>query len=197
MLRKIISAIAALAFLVLAALWARSHIVSDLVIFGSSARNYYEITTVPGHLRITLVSGPLGRTGFHWYRGVPPSWVPIFGQQVVFGHQAVLPGLAVTGGHRKILPPGGGAASPPAPVTYRMLAVPFPVSCCLTLLVATAPVFRKRRLKRVRAGRIARECCPECGYDVRATPGGCPECGAKIRISGSGYETGSTVGPTL
>jgi hypothetical protein len=179
-MRSVFSGIGAVAFVALAAMWARSHVVNDVVILGGSARHYYELTTVPGHLRITLVSGPLGWTGFQWYRGMPPSWVPIFGQQVVFGHEAIFPGLAITGGHRKILPPGCGPSAPPAPVSYRMLAVPFPVSCCAALLVATAPIFRTRRLRHLRARRIARGQCPECGYDMRATPGACPECGARV-----------------
>ena len=192
-MRKLVSAIAAIACVLFAALWARSHVINDVVILGGSTRHYYEVTTVPGHLRITLVSGPLGWTGFSWYRGVPPSWVPVFGQRVVSGREGILPGLALAGGHRKILPPSGGPSAPPVPVSYRMLAVPFPVACCVALLIATAPIFRARRVSHLRARRIARGQCPECGYDIRATPGACPECGARCTAPVS--DTGSS--PTL
>ena len=196
-MRKFVAAVAGVAFVLLAGLWARSHITNDVVILGGSTRHYYEITTVPGHLRVTLVSGALGWTGFSWYRSAPPGWVPVFGQQVVFGHESIFPGLAVTGGHRKVLPPGGGPSAPPATVTYRMLAVPFPVSCCAALLVATAPVFRARRMRHLRARRVAQGQCPECGYDMRATPGACPECGTRCKTPAGLSDTGSVASAPL
>jgi hypothetical protein len=48
-----------------------------------------------------------------------------------------------------------------------------------TLLFALLPahyVLRVRRRRRI-AGRLARGCCPACGYDLRASAGRCPECG--------------------
>jgi len=48
-----------------------------------------------------------------------------------------------------------------------------------TLLFALLPAhyfLRVRRRRRI-AGRRARGCCVECGYDLQATPNRCPECG--------------------
>lgn len=179
---KLIAILAGLSCVVLVALWIRSHLVNDVVILGASSHHYYEVTSVPGHLRMTVVSGPIDRTGFHWFRGMPPTRVPVFGQQVVFGQESVLPGLAITGGHRKIFPPGGGPSAPPAPVTYRTLAIPFPVSVCLGLLLATAPVLRNYRRQRIRAERAARALCLTCGYDLRGTADRCPECGVLVSV---------------
>jgi hypothetical protein len=53
----------------------------------------------------------------------------------------------------------------------------------LTILFAALPArsalhrLLAIRADRQRRRRLARNLCPDCGYDLRATPGKCPECG--------------------
>jgi hypothetical protein len=51
--------------------------------------------------------------------------------------------------------------------------------CWLPALILLLPTLRIARLIRGRRRRraLSKECCPSCGYDLRATPARCPECG--------------------
>ena len=57
---------------------------------------------------------------------------------------------------------------------YRALHIPW---WSLLLLFSIVPASRwAARLRR--RSKVRRGLCPECGYDIRATPDRCPECGA-------------------
>ena len=179
-LATFLSAIATVLCAALIFFWVRSHTITDLLILGTSSGHYFEIVTVPGHLRVTRVSGPVPRQPLRWYRGSPPPTVPVFGQSVVYMRNSVLPGLALIHGSRRVTSPGSRAA--PITVTYTMFATPFPLPVLVTGVIAIWPWLRRRSTKRKREDRLARGLCPDCGYDLRGSPGRCPECGAAQRV---------------
>ena len=55
----------------------------------------------------------------------------------------------------------------------------------VTMPLAIPPLLYLRAKAR-RSRRIAMNCCPSCGYDLRASSGRCPECGASVVARGSG-----------
>jgi hypothetical protein len=57
---------------------------------------------------------------------------------------------------------------------HRIIAVPY----WLITVVLSSPLLHALLVARRRRRRSARQLCPDCGYDLRATPRRCPECGA-------------------
>jgi hypothetical protein len=63
---------------------------------------------------------------------------------------------------------------------HRAVMVPYRFFVLVTAIVPAA--WAGRRLwRRLRSHTFsARGLCPDCGYDLRATPGRCPECGTEL-----------------
>jgi hypothetical protein len=60
------------------------------------------------------------------------------------------------------------------PVALRTLIVPYWLLVACSMLLPAIWLFHRSRRKR----RRSRKHCPNCNYDLRATPHRCPECGA-------------------
>ena len=66
------------------------------------------------------------------------------------------------------------AFSPPHPyASYGALLVPYWAPVCLFALLPAAAWVRRAR-------RFPSGSCPDCGYDLRASPERCPECGHAV-----------------
>jgi hypothetical protein len=80
----------------------------------------------------------------------------------------------------------GETAGMAAPMPFRIVHVPLWMA---TVAAGLLPLTRlgfwtrsaARRRRRRRSG-----LCPDCGYDLRATPGRCPECGTTASVSTTG-----------
>jgi hypothetical protein len=67
------------------------------------------------------------------------------------------------------------------PIRMRMYAIPH---WSVALVCALLPAFRAASLLRS-PKRQSKGLCPECGYDLRATPDRCPECGTAAAADSS------------
>jgi hypothetical protein len=70
----------------------------------------------------------------------------------------------------------------PVRMTYaHQLSAPHWFILLLAMLPASFWILRARRRRRQELDRRQNR-CPQCGYDLRATPGRCPECGTVVPL---------------
>ncbi|HEY2588940.1 MAG TPA: hypothetical protein VGI81_24565 [Tepidisphaeraceae bacterium] len=83
---------------------------------------------------------------------------------------------------------------PPSRLTQRAFDVPYwTIMCAAFIPVGAAVMFLLRRWARRR--KLKSGHCPQCGYDLRATPTRCPECGWRpAPEAGEGGDAGAQAG---
>jgi hypothetical protein len=141
-----------------ASAWVSSHFLSDWVHFHDPDRPLYAaLTSSTGH-----VIGSWERSHANYGAG----WDGSFRSGVYRG-----------GSTASIWPKFFVESVPNGPSVYR-----FDLPYWLLTLLATIPavIAWRRRIRHLRASRaVSRNRCPQCGYDMRASPERCPECGLR------------------
>ena len=102
---------------------------------------------------------------------------PTFDWEHVQGAPARSGGLSITTGGGTIMLSGSAGARPTVGDAYLRIGFPYWLLVCVFGFVPAFAAVRFaathwRRYRRLLAGT-----CPNCAYDLRATPGKCPECG--------------------
>jgi hypothetical protein len=164
-----------------AAIWFRSNRISDILVFDRPGGHHYELVTLAGQFRVTVVDRWPDRQGLRHFRGKPPVGYPIYGQTVVpvsywrfgcgsiAGSDTVIPEAFVA--NAQVWAQG---------VRFRLWSFPMAVPIALLGAYPAWAVFMKRRRRLQRERRVAGGLCVHCGYDLRHSRGQCPECGGAI-----------------
>jgi hypothetical protein len=182
MTRRLLNLLTSLSLLLCAAavvLWARSHWVSDAVLWAnrSGERGAQTLCGTFAFVESNVPHAPAvarwdkfdGRVSV-WEDGTPPS-IP---NRLGFGYRYM---LLPTANIR--VPNPDPSVTLPAVVATRMVLVPIWLPAVLFALLPTTRLYRHIR-PLYGPGR-----CQLCGYDLRATPGRCPECGTPTTHSTS------------
>lgn len=168
--------------------WVRSHYHADTLLWGTP-RERIAMGLQPG--RVVVIGNRISprdtrtfpRTGLHFYGPPwdqdrqPMPWnrdrygiVYVVGQGDNYDEWTLRTGSPLV--MPADLPPNGPLHVPEArggvSAAYVVVGIPFWLLTALPLLPLALGVFRLRRAKGL---------CPQCGYDLRATPDRCPECG--------------------
>ena len=176
-------------FLGLLSLWLRSYRHADLLtrssLLPTPGVNRHRVVSFQssgGGLRIHVRSYPAAN-------GIPPNHSADLSTRIGWEYRSVAPwewpryaftdeDVAAAGPFARrwgILLLNGAKSTPFAPHVDRQTTVTVPY-WLITMPLALPPLLYLRAKAR-RSRRIATNCCPSCGYDLRASAGRCPECG--------------------
>ena len=157
-------------------LWVRSYWRADAL-----GRTKWRDDTATYHQRSIFSDG--GRLGWQLRDTLPPTAEYAAFLRDLRGDVPVDPRWAWSTGPSA----GGGGWAPwgttslvirrgPKRAAVRSVTIAHWLPAGLFALLPAALTWRWLRRRR-RLRRLAANCCPQCGYDCRATPGRCPECG--------------------
>jgi hypothetical protein len=180
--RRVFNVLAAVSLVLCAAagvLWVGSYLVEPagpMVSFGSASGTVYRaLPLTVGPNRFTFVGSERGRVLFIEQSSGPPtdaSHCGVLAQPdsvVVYSPLSTVRDHGLFGFGRASLAMFTGSAT-------TVTSIPFWAVVLATLaLPASALRWRLRERRRLREG-----LCPNCGYDLRATPDCCPECGTAV-----------------
>jgi len=157
-------------------LWVRSCHTSDLIT-RTTAVHYHELATIPASLRLAI-SPPLAPPKpLEWTAGpiMPKPGIPqpLFVQQPINRNWYYF-GVGIK---RGTLPYPYMMRNSRRTIAYTLVSIPIQLIAFLCFLPTAWRVATIGRRRRLREARIADLKCPNCGYDLRATPDRCPECG--------------------
>ena len=173
-LRLILRSLAAVVLLVTCAMWTRSYWRCDEISWTDS-RRFINLISSGGRLNVTETfwdngtASPAGWSASSWSRAErPPHWERVdepYNRRQFAGFEWT----------DELWPLSGDDVTVYFYVpTYRLIAVPYWFIATLLSLPLLRAFVASRRRRRC----VERLLCPDCGYDMRATPGRCPECGS-------------------
>lgn len=183
--RKFVSFIAAVSLLLClatAALWVRSHFVSEHVAHAVMSGPAWVARSSGGEVYIDHRSRWEYAGGWSWgRRQIPPSSGPLAAEYQQHNSGFRFLGFGIFGGTKFTWPAQHPGVAVPANRTDprwwrdRYFVVSFP-HWFAVLVFGILPVrwYRQLRREQLKANRGR---CAVCGYDLRATPDRCPECG--------------------
>ena len=177
-----------------AALWLRSGGDGDQFIFTTRGR-FWWVESGRGGFEVHTVAGWPSRERWRWVTQNTNDQIPTitfvdpWTKWRRFGvggqHGLVKTWLDADGAPARLSAylveaPRGGPGRDSAPMRHASVRLPHWMALVAfgALPLSHAALALRRRMRRRRLA--ARRRCPDCGYDLRATPGRCPECGGGV-----------------
>ena len=161
-------------------LWVRSCTTSDLITL-TTGDHYYELATLPGSISFAISQPLTPPAPLSWTAGelMPKSGTPqpLFAREPI-PRKSYYFGVGIKRGTilRSYLRTARGINP------FTLVSIPIQLLAFLCFLPTAWHIATIGRRRRLREARLVDRKCPECGYDLRATPDRCPECGNSSNI---------------